>query len=985
MRTSTQILSVLAGCLVLGQNLLLADSGGFTPTEAVKRMTVAEGLEVKLVTSEPEIRQPLSVSFDSRGRMWVLQYLQYPHPAGLKPVKVDEYLRTVYDKVPEPPPKGPKGIDHITICEDTDGDGKMDKFKDFITDLNLASGFAVGYDGVFVAQPPYLLFYPDRNHDDVPDGDPEVLLSGFGMEDAHAFPNSLQWGPDGWLYGAAGSTTTSHIRGIEFQQGIWRYHPVTKEFELFAEGGGNTWGLDFDEHGNVIAGTNYEKVSLHQVQGAYYVKNFGKHGALHNPYTFGFFEHIPYKNFKGGHVTCGGIVYQGHALPSQFDGTYVAGNLLANAIYWHTFKRDGSSFTQEYAGDFLVANDPWFRPVDCQTGPDGAIYIADWYDKRATHVDPRDNWDKSNGRVYKVQTKGAKTVPAFDLSRKSSRELLDLLSHPNEWYVQTAREILAERHDSSAYPGLRKYILDNPGKLALESLWALYASGGLDEPFALKTLTHTDEDVRAWTVRLLGDARKVSGTVGERLQNLAETDPSPVVRNQLACTAKRLPGKDSLPIVRALLHRSEDVSDPQIPMLLWWAVEDKAISDRERVLALVGSRSDWQTPIIRQFIIERLGRRYAAEENDANFATCARLLEMAPGPTEVNLLLQGMEKAFEGRSLAKVPPQFEKVLNTLWSQGEPNSLLIRFACRLGSKPAVVKALALVASHQVPDSERVATITLLGQIANPESQRTLVQLVSTKESGKVQAAALTALQSFPDPEIAPKLLAMYPGANADLRNRIRVLLTARSSWALALLQAVDRKEIDAKEVPLTQVRKIAEYSDKEIPPLINKYWGKVQGETTGEKLALVRGFVSMIKLAKGDPAEGHKVFQTTCAVCHSLFAEGNHIGPDLTVADRKNLNFLLENILSPSLAIRPEYISYNVELKDERSLTGLIVESSEQAVTILDASNQRTVLARSQIKSLNASAISLMPEGLLEALSQQQVRDLFAYLQSDPPK
>ena len=386
----------------------LANADGLSPQEALKHMKVADGFDVQLVASEPEIRQPLSISFDERGRMWVIQYLQYPSPAGLKAVSVDQYLRTKYDRVPEPPPRGPKGADRITICEDTDGDGRCDLFKDFVTGLNLASGLAIGYGGVFIVQPPYLLFYPDRNHDDVPDGDPEVLLSGFGLEDAHAVANSLTWGPDGWLYGAQGSTVTARIRGIEFQQGIWRYHPITREFELFAEGGGNTWGLDFDEHGNIIAGTNFgEQMGLHQVQGGYYIKGFSKHGPLHNPYTFGYFDHIPYKGFKGGHVTCGGILYQGGAFPAQFNGTYIAGNLLANAVYWHVLERDGSSFKGHFGGELLTTDDTWFRPVDLTIGPDGAVYIADWYDKRATHVDSLDTWDRSNGRIYKIQAQGS--------------------------------------------------------------------------------------------------------------------------------------------------------------------------------------------------------------------------------------------------------------------------------------------------------------------------------------------------------------------------------------------------------------------------------------------------------------------------------------------------------------------------------------------------------------------------------------------------
>jgi glucose/arabinose dehydrogenase len=198
--------------------------------QALARMKTASGFKVSLVAHEPNIRQPLTMTFDARGRLWVIQYLQYPNPAGLTAVKVDQYLRTTYDRRPEPPPRGPKGADRITICEDTNQDGVADKFTDFVTGLNLASGMALGYDKVFVVQPPYLLAYPDLNHDDVPDRDPDVLLTGFGMEDSHAFANSLQWGPDGWLYGAHGSTVTANIRGIEFQQGIWRWHHVGPGF-----------------------------------------------------------------------------------------------------------------------------------------------------------------------------------------------------------------------------------------------------------------------------------------------------------------------------------------------------------------------------------------------------------------------------------------------------------------------------------------------------------------------------------------------------------------------------------------------------------------------------------------------------------------------------------------------------------------------------------------------------------------------------------
>ncbi|HVK19569.1 MAG TPA: PVC-type heme-binding CxxCH protein [Fimbriiglobus sp.] len=249
MRLPAVLLTLLVGLL----SVLPRTSGqGFPPADAAKRMKPADGLTVKLFAAEPDVRQPIFVKCDDRGRVWTIQYLQYPNPAGLSRVKVDRWSRTVYDRVPEPPPKGPKGADRITICEDSDGDGRADRFKDFVAGLNLCTGVEFGFGGVFVLQAPYLLFYPDRDRDDVPDADPEVLLTGFGMEDAQSLANHLTWGPDGWLYGLNGSTTTCRIRGIEFQQGVWRYHPTTKAFELFCEGGGNVYGLTFDADGNLF-------------------------------------------------------------------------------------------------------------------------------------------------------------------------------------------------------------------------------------------------------------------------------------------------------------------------------------------------------------------------------------------------------------------------------------------------------------------------------------------------------------------------------------------------------------------------------------------------------------------------------------------------------------------------------------------------------------------------------------------------------------
>jgi putative membrane-bound dehydrogenase-like protein len=983
--------------------------------EDLRDMKVAHGFAVKLVASEPEIRQPLSISFDERGRMWVIQYLQYPAPAGLKPVKVDQFLRTTYDRLPEPPPRGPKGADRITICEDTDGDGRMDKFKDFVGGLNLCSGMAIGYGGVFVVQPPYLLFYADKNRDDIPDGDPEVLLTGFGMEDAHAFANSLTWGPDGWLYGAQGSTVTAHIRGIEFQQGIWRYHPLTRAFELFAEGGGNTWGLDFDDEGEILAGTNYYEKMLHMVQGGFYIKRFGKHGELHNPHAYGYFDHVPYSGYKGSHISIGGIVYHGGALGTNLAGNYIFADTIDHSVLWAKLQPQGSSFTASFGGALLKTTNELFRPVDCETGPDGAVYIADWCDKRATHVDPLDTWDRSNGRIYKIQSSPETSRPsAFcDLAKLSTDHVVDLLASTNDWFVRAARRLLAERRAPKVLPRLRKQLFGSHNEhLELESLWALYVSGGFDDALAEKCLQHPHAAIRKWTVRFLGDppltlprsslSLSQEDRAGERspltlralspqhlrqLVLLAKTETNAPVLSQLACSAKRLKGSDSLPILGELLLRSAE-SDPQIPLLLWWALESKTISDRAEVLKVFSSPEIRKAPLVRRHILERLGRRYAEEGQAEDFAACATLLDLADA-NELKPLLTGIENGLRGRTFKAPPGPLKSWFDKAWSPEQPGLLLISFGLRLGDPRAKKSALGFVSDDAQPEPDRISLIEIFAETGQAEIVPTLLAICGKSKSQELKSAALTSLRRFPDLSVGERVLDLFKTFGPELRPRVTDMLSSRHTWAELLLRGVEDGKVKTSEVSGGRVQHMVSFQDPALTRRIEKLWGKVQTESPAEK----RNSINRLKLvlkpsgvagrdAKGNAIEGKKLFQQTCAICHKLFGEGNTIGPDLTGIDRKDTDSMLANIVDPSAYIRPEYISYELQTTDDQAITGLLVESTPTAVTLLDRNNQRHTLSRDQVKELKESQLSLMPDGLLESLPPQQLMDLFSYLQKD---
>ena len=962
---------------------------GFSPENARARMIVPEGFHVEVFASEPMIRQPLTLSFDARGRAWVIEYLQYPTPAGLKPVTVDQYLRTEYDRVPEPPPRGPRGLDRIKILEDTDGDGKADKATVFVEGLNLASGLALGYGGVFVGQAPYLLFYPDKNKDDKPDGDPEVLLSGFGLQDAHATVNSLQFGPDGWLYGAQGSTVTAKVRGVEFQQGLWRYHPPTRRFELFAEGGGNTWGLDFDRAGNAFGSSNGGFIAFHMVQGGNYWKGFAKHGPLHNSNAFGYFDSLRYLGPKvGGHVTPGGVFYKADAYPAPFRNAFIGGNLLSNAVYWHTLSASGSTFTAKHSGTLIDARDPWFRPIDLQVGPDGCVYVVDWYDKRASHLDPRDNWDKTNGRIYRVVYHDAKRLGPFDLSMSPTDELIALRESPNDWYASQGRLILAERRDPSAVNKLRTLLAgDREETVALRDLWALNLCGGLDVSTALGLLDHPVAGVRRWVVRLLGDDRRMSPSLRASLINLAASDPDPLVRSQLAASCQRWDAPQALPILAKLLKRVEDRADVQIPLLLWWAVERQSRVDRAGVVDLIATADMQSTPIVREVVLERLARALAARASDDDFAGCARLLANAPDRGATAVIVAGMEKGLEGRALHEVPAALSSPLAELWGRAgaSPGVPLIRFAARLGSPSALQKALERLADPNSATADRIALIELVGQLARPEALPVLLRLWNQADAIPLLPAVLNALGSYRDLEVASRLIARLPGLSVGLRDLVLSLLCTRASWAGLMLDALAAKTFNPRDLRPMQVLQLVALNDPSLIARVEKLWGHVPGAGAPEKvrrIAEIRGFLP--EGDKGEPTRGKLVFKESCAVCHKLFGEGEAIGPELSGAERGNLDFLLTSLVDPGALIRNEYRSQSVFLRDGRVLTGLILEESGKTLTVIDSNRQKTVLNRDDVEGVKPSPISLMPEGILDKLPEDKVRDLFRYLQSSGP-
>jgi putative membrane-bound dehydrogenase-like protein len=967
-----------------------------TPPESVAAMAPLPGMEVRLVASEPLVRQPVCIEHDDRGRLWVIQYLQYPNPEGLKRVAVDRFSRTRYDRVPEPPPHGPKGADRITILKDADGDGVMDEGRDFVSGLNLATGLAFGHGGVYVLNVPYLLFYPDRNRDDIPDSDPEVLLTGFGMEDAHSVANSLMFGPDGWLYGCQGSTVTANIRGIEFQQGVWRYHPVTKEFELFCEGGGNSWGLDFDAAGRLFYSTNYGgHVLLHGLQGANYVKSFAKHGALHNPHAYGYFEHAPHQAFTGGHVTVGGIVYQGDALPQSFRDRYIAGDLLGHGVYWHDISPRGSTVQTSHGGTLLKSSHSWFAPTDVTMGPDGAIYVSDWHDARTAHPDPDADWDRSNGRIYRIAPGGHVTRDVKDFADLSEDELIRLHDHSSQWFVRHARQELVRRHAISVLPLLiERAEKSEDGRRALESLWTIASLESFNEEMGLRLLNSPHEAVRTWTVRLLGDAETLSTELAHRLDELAEVDPSIAVRQQLACSAARWPASQAMPVINANINRDIDFDDPCMPLLWWWAVERHSVSGRQEVMSRFVRPSLWKSRLGSVALLRRLVRRYAAEGTAEGLDCVVKLLAAAPDDVARQPLweavLQGWRETPGGdlsvqrEKLVASHPFFE-VVNKQWQVAPKNLTMLHLAILVGHSAANDAAYMEALDASASADRRLAVFNIVGEKNDLVRVESLIAVAESDQPDAVRAAVVRLLARADTAEIGARLLKLHQSSTSEeLKSHIRSVMLSRKSLASVWLNAVDKSEIAASLTPLDQIRQVALLEDDVLNAIVTKHWGRLQGATAEEKLAEVRRLNNDLRAGSGNPEKGRELFKKHCSACHQLFGEGIKLGPDLTSANRADRDFLLVSLVDPSSVIRKEFVSVVVQTTDGRVETGLAVARDDNGLTIVTPKNEHKIFSAGEIEEVRESTVSHMPDTLYRQLKPQELRDLFSWLQSNGP-
>lgn len=948
----------------------------------------ADGLTIDLISEEPEMAQPSFIDFDERGRMWVVQYRQYPFPAGLTLENRDVFWRAQYTEKPAPPgdPNYVPGADLISIHEDTNGDGDFDKVKIFQDGLSMATSLARDQEGVFVLQPPYLLYYDDKNRDDVPDGKPKVVLSGFGIEDTHSTSNSLCWGPDGWLYGAQGSTVTAaiEIAGSDaapiksIGQLMWRYHPVERIYEVFSEGGGNIWSCEFDSKGRLYAGANEgRKLGYHYMQGSYNRKNFSKHGALSNNYAFGYFNGIEESGSQ--RVTTNLMVYEEGQLPARYDQSILTANALAGQVLASRKVPIGPSLHSKPIDTMLNSGDRWVRPVYLAPGPDGAVYVADWYDQQVNHFRNSEGRISSvDGRVYRIRSEKLEPGVSVNLGRFSSDELVVTLSDERRWYRETARRLLNERQDRSVLPKLAALIRNETGQLALEALWVSNLLGGFDEQQRLIALEHSDPWVRLWTVRLIGDGRVATDRELARMIALAVSDPHIEVRQQLASTAQRLPAGDALGIIENLLKRDQDASDPYMPMMVWWALEKTCGGDPELVLEMFRNQNLFDRVMVLKPILGFTMRRFASDGSRDSLKTCTALLALAPGLDSRQALIAGFEEAFRGRSMQGLP---DELIAELTKSGG-GSLALRI--RQGEDTAMQKASAMLKANTASEEARRRVIEALGEVAEPSMLNVLLEQLEGSDEATLMVT-LSALQSYDSPKIGESVSDLYPRFSDNIKRAAQTLLSSRRAWSNHWVDRMSNGSIDAASIPEYAIAGLRRHDDSVLTKKLNRLWPKANSSSGAEELEISRIQSILSKdETEGDRYAGRDLYLGRCAACHNLHSEGGEIGPGLTGYQRQDLDSLLLAISSPNAEVREGFENYTVRTVDGQTITGFLADQDDNVIVLRPIGGQKVVLERDQIAKMESSGGSLMPGGLLADLDDKGIVDFFAYLRSTQP-
>lgn len=960
-----------------------------TPAEAARGFRVPPGFHVSVMAAEPDVRNPIAMTWDGRGRLWIAENFTYAERAK----RFDLSLR-----------------DRLLIFPDP-SNGAAGR-KVFLDSVQCLTSVEVGRGGVWLMCPPQLLFVPDRDGDDKPDGPPEVVLEGFDVpaENYHNFANGLRWGPDGWLYGRCGASSPGKVRrpgdkledAIPLAGGIWRYHPERKVFEPLSHGTTNPWGHDWTADGEGFFVNSVNGHLWHLIPGAHYRRS---HTNSPNRLVYAPMEmhadHWHWDQSKdwtdsrkatgehdragGGHAHSGCMIYGGTQWPAEFRGRLFTLNLHGRRANVERLERSGSGYVGRREPDTLFAADPWFRGIDLSAGPDGAVYVLDWSDIGECHENT--GVHRNSGRVFAVRF-GQSTSPApLDLRSWPIAELVRLHRSDEEWFPRQARNELANRRAVDAKQPLLELLRSDKPIDRLRAMWSLHTLGPTDAAMLRPLLNDPDEHVRCWAIRLLSDSWPIDSVTGvprseavstpaEVLADfvrLAREDNSGLVRLVLASTLQRLLVAQRPALAAALLSHADDAADANLPMLIWYGLIPVA---ERKPPALITLAADSRIPLVREWTARRFAEVIAREPKllDSLLAATSEANDDARSD-----IVRGIAAGLTGIRKNDPPPRWQGYARNLIN-GNLHATIRNIDVIFGDKQAIAELRQLALDDRAPLANRITALESLIAVA-PDDLRSVCE--SLVKAPKLNAVAARGLTRFDDPAIAQKLVANINSFAPADRTAVIDALASRPTFAAALLDAIGDGRIARADLTAAQARQIRNFGRPELTEKLVAVWG-AQRDSPKDKadlIARLKTDLTRDRLATADKPRGRALFAKNCATCHRLFGVGAEIGPDLTGAGRKDVDYLLSNIVDPSAVVTKDYQITVFSMNDGRVLNGIIAAETDRTITVQTAT-ERVAIAKADIESRRQLPVSLMPDDLLGPLNPAEIRNLFGYLMSD---
>jgi putative membrane-bound dehydrogenase-like protein len=962
-------------------NALPKAPGPLSPEEELATFKLVEGLKIELVASEPHVVDPVAMCFDEKGRLFVCEMRGYPN-GGVG--------------------TGNETRGAIKYLTDVDGDGLWGNSQTFADGLRFPMGLVPYKNGLIVAVAPDLLYLQDTDGDGKADKT-TVMYTGFSTANIQQMVSSLQWGLDNWVYGIAGSDggvvkscEKPDAPAVSLRNRGFRFKPdVPASLEPTSSGG--QYGLTADDFQRWFTATNSQHLRQIILPEHYLKRNphlpvsavtldIPEHGAAAKVFRISPFE--PWRVERttrraggadasrfpktelvpGGYITsaCSPLIYTGELLPKEYYGNNFVCDPANNLIHRELLQENGAAFKAVRAypdREFLASTDNWFRPVHLTTGPDGAIYVLDFYrEVIETPLSLPDDIKKQlnlesrgRGRIWRIAPSDFKPTKLPDLSKLKPTQLAALIPHDNPWQRLTAQRLLVQGKLAAAMPSLRGRLEQTAGKPArVNLLWTLHGLGELRPDDVKVGLGDRLAGVRENAVRLAEPWLGAEEELRLKVTRLAQ-DESPRVRFQVAFSAGAMPQGHAAATIAEILAR--DADDP-------WTVTAALSSAAESGPKLLASLTAAEKP--NPAILARVAALIGATGDAAAIGQVLERVDEARFGTGVDTILleglgQGMRNSKQSLAawLTKPPEGSERVVEKLRDRFQLAALTLRM-------------------EKVTESNRVAAARLLAHAPFDIAEPALASLLSPTISVELQLTAVRALAAHTDSKVTTHLLANWKGYAPSVRAAALDALLTRTDRILALLAAIEKKGIPAAALSPAQVQQLKAHPNAGVKTKANAVFKQA---IDADRARVIASYSGVLEL-KGDVKSGKAVFAEHCSACHKLDGVGHDVGANLVATlGNKSTEDLLVAVLDPNREVDPRFLTYQVTTADERVLTGVIVAETPTSITLRRAEGAEDVILRADLASLRATSLSLMPVGLEKELKPQDVADLFAYLRT----